>query len=68
MPAPKPPSAAKAILDAPPPEIVEGEHDDIPERAFYMQGSIEQVLEEAKSMKGEEPSESAQAEAVNAIN
>ncbi|MGZ5316409.1 MAG: F0F1 ATP synthase subunit beta [Solirubrobacterales bacterium] len=44
-------------------EIVEGEHDDIPERAFYMQGSIEQVLEEAKNMKGEEPSESAQAEA-----
>ena len=44
-------------------EIVDGEHDDIPERAFYMQGSIEQVLEEAKSMKAEDPSESAQAEA-----
>jgi F-type H+-transporting ATPase subunit beta len=43
-------------------EIVEGEHDDIPERAFYMQGSIEQVLEEAKSMKPEDPSESAAAE------
>ncbi|HZA58574.1 MAG TPA: F0F1 ATP synthase subunit beta [Solirubrobacterales bacterium] len=43
-------------------EIVEGEHDDIPERAFYMQGSIEQVLEEAKGMKPEDPSESAAAE------
>jgi F-type H+-transporting ATPase subunit beta len=40
-------------------EIVDGEHDDIPERAFYMQGSIEQVLEEAKSMKSEDPEESA---------
>jgi F-type H+/Na+-transporting ATPase subunit beta len=44
-------------------EIVDGEHDDIPERAFYMQGSIEQVLETAKDMKGEDPSESAAAEA-----
>jgi F-type H+/Na+-transporting ATPase subunit beta len=44
-------------------EIVDGEHDDIPERAFYMQGSIEQVLEQAKSMKAEEPSDAAQAEA-----
>ena len=29
-------------------EIVEGKHDDIPERAFYMKGSIEEVLEAAK--------------------
>ena len=43
-------------------EIVDGAHDDIPERAFYMQGSIEQVLEAAKEMKGEEPAETAQAE------
>jgi F-type H+-transporting ATPase subunit beta len=43
-------------------EIVEGEHDDIPERAFYMQGSIEQVIEESKSMKPEDPAESAAAE------
>src|SRR5215210_2164352 len=33
-------------------EIVEGKHDDIPERAFYMKGTIDQVLEEAKSAKG----------------
>ena len=44
-------------------EIVDGEHDDIPERAFYMQGAIEQVLEQAKSMKAEEPEEAAEAEA-----
>ena len=24
-------------------EIVEGKHDDLPERAFYMKGSIDQV-------------------------
>jgi len=31
-------------------EIVEGKHDDIPEQAFYMKGTIEDVLEEARSM------------------
>ena len=40
-------------------EIVDGEHDDIPERAFYMQGPIDQVLETAKRMRAEEPAESA---------
>ncbi len=30
-------------------EIVEGDHDDLPERAFYMKGSIDQVREGAKS-------------------
>jgi F-type H+-transporting ATPase subunit beta len=29
-------------------EIVAGEHDDIPERAFYMKGTIDEVLEEIK--------------------
>jgi F-type H+-transporting ATPase subunit beta len=29
-------------------EIVEGKHDDIPERAFYMKGGIDEVLEAAK--------------------
>jgi F-type H+-transporting ATPase subunit beta len=32
-------------------EIVAGDHDDIPEQAFYMKGSIEQVVEAAKEMK-----------------
>src|SRR3954463_4681189 len=44
-------------------EIVEGEHDDIPERAFYMAGGIDQVLEASKKMSAEEPEESAEAEA-----
>jgi len=32
-------------------EIVEGQHDDIPEQAFYMQGTIEEVLERAEALK-----------------
>ena len=31
-------------------EIVEGKHDDIPEQAFYMMGTIEDVLENAKKL------------------
>ncbi len=31
-------------------EIVEGKHDEVPEQAFYMVGSIEEVLENAKKM------------------
>jgi len=31
-------------------EIVEGKHDDIPEQAFYMVGTIEEVLEKAEKM------------------
>src|SRR5205085_824819 len=31
--------------------IVDGKHDDIPEQAFYMQGTIEDVIERAKVMK-----------------
>jgi F-type H+-transporting ATPase subunit beta len=30
-------------------EIVEGKHDDVPENAFYMKGSIDQVVEDAKA-------------------
>ena len=29
-------------------EIVEGKHDEIPEQAFYMVGSIEEALEKAE--------------------
>jgi F-type H+-transporting ATPase subunit beta len=32
-------------------EIVEGKHDAIPEQAFYMQGTIDDVLERAEQMK-----------------
>ena len=31
--------------------IVNGEYDDIPEQAFYMQGTMEEVLETAKGME-----------------
>jgi F-type H+-transporting ATPase subunit beta len=32
-------------------EIVDGKHDGVPEQAFYLQGTIDEVLENAKSMK-----------------
>lgn len=32
-------------------EICEGQHDDIPEQAFWMMGGIEEVLEKAEQMK-----------------
>jgi F-type H+-transporting ATPase subunit beta len=31
--------------------ILDGEHDDLPEQAFYMVGGIEEVIEKAKSMQ-----------------
>ncbi|HWQ33063.1 MAG TPA: F0F1 ATP synthase subunit beta [Blastocatellia bacterium] len=31
-------------------EIVDGKHDDIPEQAFYMKGTIDEVVEAAKKM------------------
>ena len=34
-------------------EIVDGKHDDIPEQAFYMLGTIEEVLERGEKMKAE---------------
>jgi len=32
-------------------EIVEGKYDDIPEQAFYMVGTIDEVIEKAEKMK-----------------
>ena len=32
-------------------EIVDGKHDGVPEQAFYLQGTIEDVLENAKKLK-----------------
>jgi F-type H+-transporting ATPase subunit beta len=32
-------------------EIVEGKHDDVPEQAFYMVGTIDEVVERATKMK-----------------
>jgi F-type H+-transporting ATPase subunit beta len=33
-------------------EILAGKYDDLPEQAFYMVGTIEEVQEKAKSLKG----------------
>ena len=35
-------------------EILEGKHDDLPEQAFYMVGTIDQAREQGESMKAEE--------------
>jgi F0F1-type ATP synthase beta subunit len=32
-------------------EIVEGKHDELPEQAFYMVGTIEEAMEKARGMK-----------------
>ena len=34
-------------------EILSGKYDELPEGAFYMVGTIEEVVEKAKKMKGE---------------
>ena len=34
-------------------EILEGQHDDLPEQAFYMKGTIEDVVAEAKALSEE---------------
>jgi F-type H+-transporting ATPase subunit beta len=31
-------------------EILEGKHDDMPEQAFYLVGTIEEAMEKAKEM------------------
>jgi len=35
-------------------EILEGKHDDLPEAAFYMVGTIDEAVEKAKKIRGEE--------------
>lgn len=34
-------------------EIISGKHDDLPETAFYMVGTIDEAVEKAQKMKGE---------------
>ena len=34
-------------------EILEGKHDDLPESAFYMVGTIDEAIEQARKTKGE---------------
>jgi F-type H+/Na+-transporting ATPase subunit beta len=38
-------------------EIIEGKHDDLPEQAFYMVGAIEQAVEKARRLAGEDADE-----------
>jgi F-type H+/Na+-transporting ATPase subunit beta len=38
-------------------EILEGKHDDIPERAFLLKGTIDEVVEAARGTREEEPAE-----------
>ena len=35
-------------------EIIEGKHDELPEQAFYMVGTIEEAVERAKELAGDE--------------
>ncbi len=34
-------------------EILDGKHDDLPEQAFYMAGTIDDVIEAAKALQAE---------------
>ncbi|MCZ7663293.1 MAG: F0F1 ATP synthase subunit beta [Thermoleophilia bacterium] len=38
-------------------EIVEGKHDDLPEQAFYMAGGIDEVVANARRMRGQSEEE-----------
>ena len=38
-------------------EILEGKHDDLPEQAFYMVGTIEKAVEKGRQLAGDEESE-----------
>jgi F-type H+/Na+-transporting ATPase subunit beta len=35
-------------------EIIDGKHDDLPEQAFYMVGTIEEAVEQGRKLSGEE--------------
>ena len=43
-------------------EVVEGKHDDLPEQAFYLVGSIDEAVEKARSLSGEEGEEVGESE------
>jgi F-type H+/Na+-transporting ATPase subunit beta len=44
-------------------EILDGKHDDLPEQAFYMKGTIDQVVEDARGeRRDEKPAEDAEEE------
>jgi F-type H+-transporting ATPase subunit beta len=35
-------------------EIIEGKHDDLPEQAFYMVGTIDEAVAKARELSGDE--------------
>ncbi|MBD0253389.1 MAG: F0F1 ATP synthase subunit beta [Rubrobacter sp.] len=43
-------------------EVVEGKHDELPEQAFYLVGGIDEAVEKARGMSGEEDEESGEEE------
>jgi F-type H+-transporting ATPase subunit beta len=43
-------------------EVVEGKHDDLPEQAFYLVGGIDEAVQKARSISGEESETPADAE------
>src|SRR5205823_6363211 len=43
-------------------EIIEGKHDELPEQAFYMVGPIEEAVEKARTLAGEEEAPEAETE------
>ena len=40
-------------------EVIEGKHDDLPEQAFYMVGTIDEAVEKGKQLAGEEEPQAA---------
>ena len=44
-------------------EVVEGKHDELPEQAFYLVGGIDEAVEKARQIGGEEEATPAEAEA-----
>jgi len=43
-------------------EVVEGRHDELPEQAFYLVGNIDEAVEKARGLSGEEEDESPEGE------
>src|ERR1041385_2237052 len=43
-------------------EILDGKHDDLPEQAFYMVGTIEKAVDKGRRLPGEEPEQAPEAE------
>jgi F-type H+-transporting ATPase subunit beta len=42
-------------------EIIEGKHDDLPEQAFYMVGTIDEAVAKGRELAGEEAEKPAEA-------